>query len=104
MGRVKHFAVTLYILLDTRQTAASASVAVSMRCVRTVSLSCSGAHATPGQDVCFWLTCCLRCRISCIHRWTEQNKLLVAAMHCIDAVGSYARDGGFSPEHKRCAQ
>ena len=32
----------------------------------------------------------------------QQNKLLVAAMHCIDAVGSYARDGGFSTEHKRC--
>ena len=32
----------------------------------------------------------------------EQNRLLVAAMHCIDAVGSYARDGGFSPDHKRC--
>ncbi len=32
----------------------------------------------------------------------QQNKLLVAAMHCIDAVGSYARDGGFSPDHKRC--
>ncbi len=33
----------------------------------------------------------------------QQNKLLVAAMHCIDAVGSYARDGGFSPDHKRCS-
>jgi hypothetical protein len=32
----------------------------------------------------------------------EQNRLLVAAMHCIDAVGSYAREGGFSPDHKRC--
>lgn len=33
----------------------------------------------------------------------DQNRLLTAACHCIDVMGSYARDGGFSAEHKKCA-